>query len=52
MVERVAEARALVLESQDPNGLSPAHVASVAPEMGDLLDDEVIVYDLEDETDE
>ncbi len=52
MIVRVAQARAQIVESRDPGGPKDAEYEGTSPEEVDLLDDEVIVYDLEDDTDE
>jgi len=52
MRERVAEARAQIAESKDPGGSLDAEFTGSSSEEVDPLDDEVIVYDLEDDTDE
>lgn len=52
MRERVAEARAQIAELWDPSGRREAEQDEVSTELIDARDDEVIVYDLEDETDE
>jgi len=52
MRERVAEARAQIAELCDPSGRREAEQDEVSTELIDARDDEVIVYDLEDETDE
>lgn len=52
MRERVAEARAQIAESQDPSGSHHSETMVSSSEEVDTRDDEVIVYDLEDDTDE
>ena len=52
MRERVAEARAQIAELWDPSGRREAEQDEVSTELIDARDDEVIVYDLEDDTDE
>ncbi|NTV39796.1 MAG: hypothetical protein HGA51_07555 [Demequinaceae bacterium] len=52
MAERIAEARAQVSGSRDPGSTTEAASVGTSPEEDDVLDDEVIVYDLEDDSDE
>ncbi len=52
MRERVAEARAQIAESQDPSGSQDAETMVSSSDEADTRDDEVIVYDLEDDSDE
>jgi len=52
MRERVAEARAQIADSKDPSGSRDAETMMSSYEEVDIRDDEVIVYDLEDDTDE
>jgi hypothetical protein len=52
MAQRVAEARAQIVEALEPGEPKDGQYLESSADVADLLDDEVIVYDLEDEPDE
>lgn len=52
MAGRIAEARVQIVESLEPGGPKDGEYLESSTDIADLLDDEVIVYDLEDEPDE
>lgn len=52
LLSRVAEARAVIVESQDPGSAEGGEGSDSLPEESDPLDEEVIVYDLEEDPDE
>ena len=52
MLERIAAARSLVVEMKDPGALTEAPAPGGQIDGADSLDEEVFVYDLEDEMDE
>ncbi len=52
MVDRVSAARALVVEMMDPSAVSETEPLRGTADIPDAFDEEVFVYDLEDEPDE
>ncbi len=52
MIVRVAQAREQIIELRDPSAPTESERVVSSSEVLDLLDEEVIVYDLEDDTDE
>lgn len=51
MIERIAEARAQIIELRDPSAPADSEVVGSSSEVVDPLDEDIIVYDLEDDTD-